>query len=400
MRRVIGIVLVVVGLVAFVGSFVWRGVAVPRLVKYPSDLDVEQRFEGNVNVSLDTKTYAPLAEPQPYPLSVTRHLQAIDSTSDRVLVKETLDLKAEGLFTATQISQYVMDRRKMVNVADPRAYAYDPANVVDRSGAYRLQFPLDTESKDHTVYKNEIEATYTAKPVGDARREVAGMRVIDFAATSDIKPVAPTYLAGIRKSVTRVSELTLDQLKPILKSYGLDVDALLPALLPHLQPPDVTALLALSQKPVGLVYVYSFSGEDSVEPSTGSIAEVRDVKETMWASPDPAALPPLKAILAKYPDVPEAVQAVTALDKIAAQPIKVFENTFTQTPDSVLEVSKDIKDQRDKKNLAESTVPTGLLVGGIVLLLIGMVLIALPRKPRPAEEAPASDREATTDASI
>ncbi|HEX9260830.1 MAG TPA: porin PorA family protein, partial [Acidimicrobiales bacterium] len=325
-------------------------------------------------------------KPKEFPLSVTRHIEAVggESTSERVLVRETLDLKAEGLFTDTQVSQYVMDRRKMVNVSDPRAYSYDPANVLDRSGAYRLQFPFDTKSVDHAVFKNEIAASYTAKPVTASDEEVAGMRVLDFTASSDAKPVSPAYLKEINAAVPLPSELTLDQLKPILSSYGLDIDSLLPALLPHLSADDAATLLELSKKPVKLGYLYSFSGADSVEPSTGSIAEVRDVLETMWASPDPAALPPLKATLERYPDVPEAVTAVAALDKIAAQPIKVFENKFSQTADSVEEVAMDIKDQRDKKRLAEETVPTGLLAGGLVLAIVGMVVVALPRRSKGA----------------
>ena len=75
-----------------------------------------------------------------------RHVQVIESTSELAVVKETLNLNATGLFDAVQENQYVMDRKTMLNVADDRAWAFDAANVVDRSGDYRLNFPLDNKS--------------------------------------------------------------------------------------------------------------------------------------------------------------------------------------------------------------------------------------------------------------
>ena len=54
--------------------------------------------------------------------------------------------RAGDIVDATQTNVYVMDRRTLQNVADDRAYAFDPSNVVDRSGAYRLNLPFDTSS--------------------------------------------------------------------------------------------------------------------------------------------------------------------------------------------------------------------------------------------------------------
>ena len=48
--------------------------------------------------------------------------------------------------------------------------------------------------------------------------------------------------------------------------------------------------------------------------------------ETLYVAPDPTVLPKLREVLARYPNVPAAVQGVAALDKLAAKPIMVFEN--------------------------------------------------------------------------
>lgn len=395
MRRVIGIIVAVVGVLAIVGSFVWRGVAVDALVKYPDDVDENPRYEGTVTLYLDQETYAPLETPVEAPLQVSRRIQAVEASSDLVVVRETLDLEAEGLFSGVQEHQYVMDRKEMVNVADDRAWAFTEDNPVDRSGSFRLQFPFDTEEQPYSVYKNEVGTTYETTLGG--RGEAGGLSTIDFGADqSDPLPVTDAYLTALDELTPLPRELTLEQLDPILKEAGIDVDALLPALLPALSPEDTQALLALAGAPIGLQYVYTFTGSDSVEPSTGSIVEVRDVVETLWATPDPAATEALGGILGKYPDVPEAVAATEALQTLATSPIKVFENSFSQTADSVEEIADTVSDNKSQKNLAESTVPTSLLIGGIVLAALGLLLVFWPSKKQPdtASDAGSSDPDA------
>ena len=63
-----------------------------------------------------------------------------------MVVKETIAQKAGSLVDTTQTNVYVMDRTTLENLADDRAYAFDPENVVDRAGAYRLNLPFDTDA--------------------------------------------------------------------------------------------------------------------------------------------------------------------------------------------------------------------------------------------------------------
>ena len=124
------------------------GFAVPALVKYPTDLDVTPRYEGVFTLFVDPATAAPLATPRQVPLDIERHIRSLgdESGASRVVVEETITQRAGDIFDTTQTNVYVMDRRTLQNVADDRAYAFDPSNVVDRSGAYRLNLPFDTSS--------------------------------------------------------------------------------------------------------------------------------------------------------------------------------------------------------------------------------------------------------------
>jgi hypothetical protein len=387
----VGVVLTALGVVGIAGSFAWKSVAEPRLVKYPTDVDETPAYSGTVKIFLDPSTYAPLDPPIEAPLTVSRHIEALgsESSDSLVVIAETIDLDAEGQFGGQLKSQYVMDRTEIYNVKDDRAWAFTPDNVVDRSPAFRLAFPFDTPAVATLIYKNEVGTTYLANPLGEG--EVGGLSVINFAAEQTTPlPVSPAYLAALNALNPLPSSLTLDQLKPILKGVGIDIDVLLPALLPNLTPEDTAALVDLAAKPIQLEYLFTFAGADSVEPSTGSIVEVRDVVETLYASPDPAVLDTLRQVLGRYPAVPAAVDALAGLERLAASPTKVFQNEFSQTPESVADVVNTVKDAKSMKQLAQTTIPNSLLIGGIVLAVIGLLLVLLGRRRgrKPEQVAP------------
>lgn len=390
--KITGCIVGVIGVLAFAGSFVWRGVAVPALVRYPTDLDVSPRYEGTVTIFLDPVTYEPLAEPQEYPLTVERHIEAVgdESSTDLVVLRETLTLAAPGLFDSTvQEHQYVMDRRDMVNVDDPRAWAFTPDNPVNRAGSFRLQFPFDADAETYPVYKNEIADTYTvvkterSAPADGASGVVGPGGTVPFddftayAAEARPAPITAAYQEALAPIVQLPESLTIDQIRPILARAGIDLDATLAALLPVAEPADVETLLGLASQPVALSYSDTFEGGDLIEPYTGSLVVVTRVVETVSATPDPAVTGQLRDILAGYPAVPEAANAVEVIDSGALDLIPVFTNDFAQTPDSVADIWGEVKDLRDQRRLAERTVPRVLLIGGLVLVVAGAALLVL-----------------------
>lgn len=165
-------------------ALLWWVLAVPIFVKYPTDLDVTPRYAGTFTLFVDRTTAAPLATPLHVPLDIERHIRALvgESGSSRVVVEETIRQKAGDLVDATQTNVYVMDRRSMQNVADDRAYAFDPSHVVDRSHAYRLNVPFDTSSDStYTIYKNEIAATYEMRAsIATPTTDKAGLHLRNF----------------------------------------------------------------------------------------------------------------------------------------------------------------------------------------------------------------------------
>jgi hypothetical protein len=387
-RRIWTLVIGIIGLLLVAGSFIWRSAVVDKLVIYPDDVDETPIYEGEVTLHVDPVSTAPLDPPRTFPLRVERHIQAVteETTSSTVVVKETIRLAAEGLFEGVEENQYVMNRETVQNLADPRAFAYDPANVVDRSGLYRIQFPFDTQEQPYPIYVNETGKSYDATPSGTG--EIEGLSVINFAADLGYEPASEPYLVNLDKALGTPlpRELTLDKLNPLLATAGIDIPALLPALLPALSEADREIVLGLAQRPVPLVYLFKASGSDAVEPSTGSIVEVRDLVQTVAAAPDPSVLPVLQDLLSRYTQVAGIPAALEALQRLAAEPIVLFENRFTQTEASIADIASTVSENADQKNLAENTIPNILLIAGIVLAVAGFALFAFWKKPSRGSE--------------
>jgi hypothetical protein len=367
--------------VLLVGALVWLLVGVPALVKYPTDLKASPKYAGTFNVLVNPTTYAPLPEPTKLPLTIDRHIEVIDSSSSRAVVAETIHQKAGTLVDSTQRNQYVMDRRTLKNVKDPRAWAFEASNVVDRSGTYRLNLPFDTKSDgDYAIWKNEFGKPYEMQGVpGDSTSLREGLTLQNHRGAATDVPITDAYFKELTKSLPLPTSLTLDQLKPQLAAAGFDVDAVLPALLPKLSAADAATLATLAAKPIPLQYVMSFDGRASVEPRTGAEVVV-GATESLGIKPNSPDLPAIRALLQKYGQVPEAVTAATALDKLASSSIPVVSYTYEQTPASVRTVAAQVKDMRRQVILATVWVPSLLAGLAGVALLVGAW--SWPRGPR------------------
>lgn len=373
------------GAVLAVAALVWMLVAVPALVKYPTDLDVSPRYAGTFTVLVDPATAAPLDEPMELPLTVDRRIQSIsdESGSSQVFVRETIEQRAGDLIDVTQTNGYVMDRSSLENVADDRAFAFDESNVVDRSGSYRLNLPFDTSRDDtYEVYKNEIDDTYTMR--GDRETptsDVEGLELSNFTAAIDEAPLSEAYLAELNQVVPLPDSLTLDELKPQLLEQGIDVDAVVTALTPVLSPEDAATLSAFAAESIPLEYVLSFDGRAAVEPVTGAEVKV-GVTETVAARPQLTSLPELQEVLGHYPDVPEAVDASAGLDDLATAPATpLFTYSYEQTPSSVADVADEARSMRTQVLLAKVWLPAGLGAAAVLSLLVGAV-VYWRRRPR------------------
>lgn len=379
-------------------ALAWMVIGVPTFVKYPTDLEASPHYKGTFRAYVDM-SMKPLAQPMSLPLTIDRHIQAISDQSgaSTVLVRENIDQKAGHLVNTSQTNDYVMDRSTLKNVADPRAYAFEKSNAVDRAGAYRLNLPFDT-SRDETypIYKNEIADTYTlASDKRDPTSKVEGLTLSNFRGRVDEAPLSDAYLAELNKAVKLPSSVTLDQLAPQLRAAGIDVDALTAALAPVLSPADAATLSTFAAQPIPLRYVLSFDGRVGIEPVTGAEVRVGAV-ETVGVRPVLTDLPALRQLLGRYPGVPAAVDANAALGKLANAPAtKLFQFDYQQTRASVADIADKASSMRRQILAAKVWLPLGLAAVAVLSLAIGGAVYV--RRGRTAEaqvgeQAPARGR--------
>jgi hypothetical protein len=376
-RRRPAIVAIVFGGVLLLGAFGWRNVAVPALVKFPTDVDQRPQYVGTFTLFVDPATAAPLVEPTTSALTVDRHVEGLpdQSGASRVVVRETITFDVEGLASATQIHQYVMNRRTNVNIADDRAWAFDDTNVFDRSGAYWVALPKDVDSTSTMpMYKDEVGGRFTVTG-GPETEVVEGLDLVGVASAPTTMPVTEAYLRSLDAVVPLPRSLGFEQMKPSLIAAGVPVDDAMASLVEVATPDELATLGELIAQPIPLEYVVTFGGTTFVEPRTGAIVDVASIVDRISVRRAAEALPPLLTNLERYRDEPAIAAAIAGLDRVGSEPLPVFEYRYAQTPASAEEIARWVSDQHDRMNLAERTIPLALAVTGAAAVVIGGLLL-------------------------
>jgi hypothetical protein len=370
-RRRRGRILVIAGVLLIAVAVVFRVALVPSLLKLPTNLDKTAHFAGQELAYVDPGTGAPLARPHGVPLTITRHVTADRKASDgrRIVLDEAVTAAVKGAPPLRQHNRYVMDRKSVVNVSDPRASAFTPANNVDRSGAYRLAFGFDVpDGKPIKLYSNDTDSTYQATP--DARTpsgDVEGNRALNYEIHQRPHRLSPVYLAGLEHAIGLPASTTLDELGRGLRRAGVD----LPAVVAALPTADQARIAALQRKPIPLVYEEGLSGRIAIEPKTGLLANLFNERITVTVRPDPNGLAPLAAILNRNAGVAAVRSALPKLRAAASHAQPLFALDYRQTPASVAETADDIGSASRQLSVAKLWLPLLLAALGVGFVALG-----------------------------
>src|SRR5688572_28797446 len=112
----------IIGVLLLMGALLWRFVAQPALVKYPTDLEGDAHAEGTVTFFLEPETREPLDPPLEETLVIDRHLEVDSDESDGdVAVVDEIDQQEIGGQASELRQRYVIDRSTLENVEDDRA---------------------------------------------------------------------------------------------------------------------------------------------------------------------------------------------------------------------------------------------------------------------------------------
>ncbi len=388
MKGALSKVLIAVGIIFIVAAILWWAIAVPALVKFPDKLDSTPVYEGDVDIYQNPLTGEFLAKPITAPLTIERAYKSVDDQYDsgKAVVDETITQTVNVLGMATVIvepSQYVIDRKTIENIDDPRSWAYQESNQVDRAGTYYINFPFDlNKDQAYKVYENKINSSYEiTKNTENDEEDLDGLKVYNFVGEIKSTPLTDFYIAYSNYPAT----MSFDDLRKTLSTAGLDVDAFLALLAPVLEPADAAALAQLATQPIGLRYEYSNTGDVSIEPKTGSVVKLSNVVEVITVSPDLSSLKnTLTSLLVKYKD--KSAELATATEKVQAAmtsigntpPQKIYEARYAQTDQSIKEAIQDAKDSIGKINWVKVYIPWILLILGAAVLVGGLLMGGSP----------------------
>ena len=393
-----GIAAVCAGTVLLAGSVAVREVAAPALVRFPLNVDEQTHYTGTASTFVDQATLLPLAHPKREPLEITRHVRVLSGTFSRAVIEEAVTVKTPST-TDVQKYQYVIDRRSMKMVADPRQYAFgNPKAVMHAApGTYRVNFAMGTSLEgSYRAFIPEEDASSQLMPVeGPHRHPDVSATVIDFASHRD-GPVAPYFLAHL-KALGLPMQVTAAQLEPLLRANGIDVNRALSDVGPRLTPAESRLVSTTLTKPVPLRYIFLSNGIVSIEPKTGALLDVHTKEQGIAVQPDLRGASVLQPLLRKYSAIPSVKALSDGLAKLAARPPQVAQRlTYTQTVPSSQAAADTAQDHAATMNLIEVRVPLLLALLGLILLGIGVFELRRGRGARQSPPHPSGDPSSGT----
>ena len=312
----------------------------------------------------------------------------IETDSSRAVVQEN-DVEQIGNLRPQDLQQrYVLDRKSLKNVADPRAWAYTPSNKIDRSPAYSINLPFSAGKGPYQVWKNESGVSYAFTKTASTKR--AGVTLFEYQGSMTKAPAQGYYIdqlasQGIPKS------LTPTQAAAQLKAQGADPKLLESAVLPELAAVDRSSAEAILAQNVPLDYTIDVQTSFLVEPKTGAIVGLEKIDQTLYASPDIQGIGRIQTILNKpqYAHLAVVQSAAAVIGKLVRNPprSRIFNINYSQLPASVNDLAAFAQSRASKITLARVTIPAVIGGVGVLVALMGLALSRRTRR-RPSGERP------------
>jgi hypothetical protein len=377
-------VLMILGIVFIVVAIVWWAIGVSLLTdavfKIPDDFDLKGEVKGYVKVFMDPMTQAMLTTPLELPMEGERRYVALPEESDSsiVVLQELISYDISGMQQAEEVSQYVVDRESYMNVRDDRSWSYDPAFTADRSGTYMLPAPGVEEDDVIPMWHNATGIFEIRISPEDGVQDLDGVEVYNFTVQVEGANVTDAFMGYLQESYQLPTEISFDEIKTMMQAQGVDLDALLGALMPVLTPEDAAALQAATAEPIALDYKVSFSRGVLLEPTSGAILNSYESTDLIYIVPDTSALVSLAGIFQKYQDNPQVAEILQRVaPKLAEMDevrIDVQEISFSQTEESVNDLLDDAKKGLLMLSLVKLYLPLAVIILGALMVLGGWLL--------------------------
>lgn len=350
-RKTIGSLLLLLGLILIAAGLVVMLVIVPGMKQFPEDVDTTRQYAGTMPVLLNPASFEFMTD---VPVDLERHFETEEVDGDLALVLEEQTLSTQGQPLTQFTKRHVIDRKTMEFVTDiPEEWA-GKEGLIPRGGLV-LGWPIDTEKKDYEGWSDDYMAKVPLVYDSVVEHPRAEIETYLFTSESGPQPIVPQTVAAMGLP----TELTHEQLAGLVG--GLDINPMiaqaLPLLIGQAEWPD----------PVPLSYVYEYTGEYWIEPTTGVLIDTHKV-EIRKAGFSDELMASLGAQIENLPiDVDPAVVAEFL-------PVTVFHLDYQATDESVQDAKDDALDAKDQLTLFGTTLPIAAIVIGLLLGLLGAVM--------------------------
>jgi hypothetical protein len=349
-RRILGAILLAIGIVLVVAGLVLNLVIVPSMKQLPDDVDTTRTYVGTAPVIFDPAAFQFMRDLN---IDLTRHLETEATDGGVELVKEEQSLSSQGRLLQQVLKRYAIDRKSMETTAQYPASWADLEGFWLREGLV-IGWPIGTEKKDYLGWSDDYHATITLSYSGEVMHDRAKINTYYFKASSGPRLIDPDYV----KALGLPPEIPKDVFTALVGQT--DISDMVKRFLP----------LVLEQLPgdnVPLAYYYEYEGEYWIEPKTGVLIDTKKHElRRVGLSDEAIAGTPL---------------ANLSEEQRAALRIPVSDFTYWGTDQSVQDAKKDAEDATNKITLYGTTLPIVAIIAGAVIGLVGVFLVL--RKPSP-----------------
>jgi len=329
MRRVVGVVVIVVGLLLVSAAAATRWVIAPAMSKLPGDTLTTRLYAGQA-AALVNPTFATDVPSGPgvlhdVDITVRHTTQVLDTTSDVALVSDRRIVAMPGAVVADLGYRYAVDRKTFqASHGFPRTVA---------ANGLTFNWPMDTQRHDYTGWVQDTLMTTPLHYVATVRH--GGIRTYEFTARAGDQLISDPVMS--RMLPARMSKVDMLRLTP---SLGLT----------HKQLLALDKVMAKAPDPVPLGYTYRFAATFWVAPASGIVVDMRQ-HETRTTN---------------------IVTAGGGLVPVAP----IIDMSYAFTPASVTGAVNDARSAADKLNLITTTIPLVALLVGVALVGTGLTVVA------------------------
>lgn len=352
MRKLLGWMCLVLGLLLVAGGLVVKFAVLPALAVWPDDLDSHRYYDGTLVTMLNPEALATgnLAALflNDVPVTVDRHVTTEQVDGNKALVREQATMYAlnpdgsQGDVIQGSDDYYTIDRKTLEHIPN----FTDNTMVREERQGLVIGFPIGTKQQDYQGWTDDYQALSTTVFQGVEEHE--GITTYHFTSSSGPKPILdPVLLAMFPESMPKGVVAALAPQLGLSDEMMAQFALLMPTL------PD----------PIPFTYLYKYATEYWVEPTTGMLID--------YAKDETRIL---------------AIEVDPSIVSLGMVPVgDVFHLIYEQSDQSVADARQEAEDNKGLISLFGTIVPY-VAIGLGALLVLGGGALLLRRK----EEAAAS----------